>query len=452
MLNCVYLGLVLLTATPVWSQLTATPFETSGTSANESQMLTPPPVSGEGYPTTVGSQKRSNYLAVGLNFSSAYDDNVLTGVSTTPVSDFIYTISPTIAINKTTSRQNLVVTYIPGFTIYQRTSTLDSTGQSAAVNFQYRLNPHTTINLSDSFQKTSNAFDQLYPPSGGTISGSPQIQGVAVVAPYANQIRNSANVGFSYQLSRNGMIGASAVVTENYYPNAAEASGLYNSNSFGGSVFYSQRLSSKQYIGVTYQYSRSQSNPLNAQTGPALEPPEVQTNALLGFYTIYLNPTLSLSLSGGPQYSDVTQPPSPAFNSWTPSVTASIGWQRSHTNFVASYSRTVTGGLGLPGAYDSYSANASVRWQMARTWTVGTAGSYYSNQTVTPSVPSSNPGGQTVSGTASAQHLLSEHLNVEFGYARLHQSYSGIAVISAAPDSNREFISISYRLTRPLGR
>jgi hypothetical protein len=89
---------------------------------------------------------------------------------------------------------------------------------------------------------------------------------------------------------------------------------------------------------------------------------------------------------------------------------------------------------------------------MARTWTVGTAGSYYSNQTVTPSVPSSNPGGQTVSGTASAQHLLSEHLNVEFGYARLHQSYSGIAVISAAPDSNREFISISYRLTRPLGR
>jgi hypothetical protein len=232
MLNCVYLGLVLLAATPVWSQLTAIPFETPGTSANESQMLTPPPVSGEGYPTTVGSQQRSNYLAVGLNFNSAYDDNVLTGLSTTPVSDFIYTISPTIAINKTTSRQDLVVTYSPGFTIYQRTSTLDLTGQSAAVNFQYRLTPHTTISLSDSFQKTSNAFDQLFPPSGGTISGSSQTQGVAVVAPYANQIRNLANVGFSYQFSRNGMIGASAVVTENYYPNAAEASGLFNSNSF----------------------------------------------------------------------------------------------------------------------------------------------------------------------------------------------------------------------------
>ncbi len=39
----------------------------------------------------------------------------------------------------------------------------------------------------------------------------------------------------------------------------------------------------------------AQANPVNAQT-------EVQTHTLLAFYTIYLNPTLSLSLSGGPQY------------------------------------------------------------------------------------------------------------------------------------------------------
>jgi hypothetical protein len=453
MLTRVCFGLVLLMVTPVWCQLTASPFETRATSANEAQMLTPPPVNTEGYSTTVGSQIRSNYLAVGLIFNTAYDDNVLTGQSTTtPASDFIYTISPTIALNKITPRQNLVLTYSPGFTFYQHTRTLDSTGQSAAVTFQYRLSQHTTINLGDSFQKSSNVFDQLYPLSGGAISGSSQTQAVAVVAPYANQLRNTANMGLSYQFSRNGMIGVSGVVTENNYPNPAEASGLYNSNSFGGSVFYSQRLSSKQYIGVTYQYSRSQSTPVNAQANPVIAQPEVRTHTVLAFCTIYLHPTLSVSLSGGPQYTDATQPPSPSFNSWTPSVMASVGWQRSHTNFVASYSRTVTGGLGLPGAFTSYSANASVRWQTARTWTVGAAGSYISNNNVAPSLPSSNPGGQTVSGTASVQHSLSEHLNMELGYARLHQSYSGIAVISAAPDSNREFISISYRLTRPLGR
>jgi hypothetical protein len=248
------------------------------------------------------------------------------------------------------------------------------------------------------------------------------------------------------------MIGASGFVTENNYPNPGEASGLYNSNSFGSSVFYSQRLSSKQYVGVTYQYSRSQSNPVNAQASPVVGQPEVQTNALLAFYTIYLNPTLSLSLSGGPQYSDITQPPLPAFNSLTPSVTASIGWQRNHTNLVASYSRTVTGALGLPGAYNSYSAIASVRWQITRTWTVGSGANYSNSTNATPSFSSSNPGGETISGTVSVQHSMSDHLNMELGYAHLHQSYSDIAVISTVPDSNREYISISYRLTRPLGR
>jgi hypothetical protein len=452
MLQRVYLALVLLMTAPAWSQLGSTPFEIPVASADAAQMRTPPPVSVEGYPTTVGSQERSNYLAAGLIFNTAYNDNVLAGDSTTPVSDFIYTISPTIALNKTTPRQNLALTYSPGFTFYQHTSSLNAANQNAAVNFQYRLSQHTTISLSDSFQKSSNVFDQLYPISGGAISGPSQTPPIGVVVPYADQLRNTANMGLTYQFSRNGMVGAGGVVTENNYPNPAEASGLYNSNSLGGSVFYSERLSSTQYFGVTYQYSRSQSSPVNAQVNPAIAQTEVQTHTLLAFYTIYLNPTLSLSLSVGPQYTDATQPPSPPFNSWTPSVTASIGWQRSHTNFVAGYSRTVTGGLGLPGAFDSNSANASVRWQIARAWTVGAAGSYFNNKNVTPSFTSSNPGGQTVSGTASVQHTMSEHLNVELGYARLHQSYSGIAVISAAPDSNREFISISYRLTRPLGR
>jgi hypothetical protein len=452
MLKRVYLGLMLLIATPAWSQLGVTPFETSATTADEVHMLTPPPVSVEGYATTVGSQERSNYLAAGLIFNTAYNDNVLAGESTTPVSDFIYTISPTITLNKTTPRQNLALIYSPGFTFYQHTNSLNATNQNAAVNFQYRLSQHTTISLSDSFQKSSNALDQLYPVSGEPISGSSQTPPIGVVAPYADQLSNTASIGLSYQFNRNGMIGAAGIVTENNYPSPAEASNLYNSNSFGGSVFYSQRLSSTQYMGVTYRYSRSQSNPVNAEANPAIAQSEVQTHTFLAFYTIYLNPTLSLSLSSGPQHSDDAQPPSPSFSSWTPSVTASIGWQRSHTNFVASYSRTVTGGLGLPGAFNSNSANVFVRCQIARTWTIGSAANYSNNENVTPSISSSNPGGQTVSGTVSVQHSMSEYFNVELGYARLHQSYSGIPVISATPDSNREFISLSYRLSRPLGR
>ena len=452
MLTRVCMGLVLATATPVWSQLTATPFETPATSVDQTQMLTPPPVSAEGYPTTVGSQARSNFLAAGFILNTAYNDNVLVGEGTNPIGDFIYTISPTIALNKTTPRQNLALTYSPGFTFYQKTSSLNTTNQNAAVSFQYRLSQHATIALGDSFQKSSNAFDQLYPASGGTISGSPQTPAVSVIAPYANQLRNTANVGISYQFSSNGMIGASGSVTESNYPSPAEASGFNNSSSLGGSVFFSRRLSSKQYFGVTYQYSGSQSSPVNNQTNPANTQTQVRTHTLSAFYTVYFNPKFSFSLSGGPQYIDASLPPSPTIHSQTPSVTASLGWQRSRTNFVASYSRTVTGDLGLLGAYNSNSATASVRWQVTRTWIAGSAANYSKSTSVTPSLSSFNSGGETVSGTVTAQHSMSQRLGIELGYARLHQSYSGIAIISAAPDSNREYISISYRLMQPLGR
>jgi hypothetical protein len=452
MLTGVSLILALLWVSPLWSQIGSIPYEIPTTSANDSRMLTPPPVSAEGYPTTVGSQMRSNYLDAGLILNTAYNDNVQAGTGATPVGDFIYTISPTITLNRTTQRQRVTLTYSPGFTLYQHTSTLNEMDQNAAVVFQYRLSQHMTTHLSDSFQKSSNVFDQLYPDSGTVISGSSQTTPVAVVAPYADQLRNTANMGLSYQFSRNGMIGASGVFTENNYPTPTEASDFYNSTSLGGSAFYSQRLSNTQYFGVTYQYLRSQSNPVNAQSNPVFSEPEVQTHTLLAFYTLYLTPTLSLSVSAGPQYTDATQSPSPPFNSWTPSVTAGIGWQRSHTNFAASYSRTVTGGIGLPGVFASNSTNASVLWQLARAWTVGTAGSYFNNNNLTPSFPLSTPGGQAVSGTVSVRHSMSEQLTMEGGYAHLHQSYSAIAVISADPDSNRWFISISYRLTRLMGQ
>jgi hypothetical protein len=452
MLTRVCLGFALLAATPIWAQLESTPFEIPTQPSDEAQMLTPPPVSGEAYPTTVGSETRSNYLSAGLNVNTAYNDNVLGGGSTTPVSDVTYSISPTISLDKTTSRQHLTLTYAPGFTFYQHTSALNAANQIVGLNFQYRLSPHITLTFGDSFQRTSNVFNQLYPLPGGAISGSAQSPQPGVVAPYAERLSNSANAGISYQISRNGMIGASGTFTESNYPNPDEASGLNNTNSGGGSAFYTQRLSSAQYIGVTYQYLKSQSNPVTAQATPDNAQSDTQTHTLLAFYTIYLNPTLSLSLSAGPQYFDITQSLSLPFRSWAPSAMASIGWQRSHTNIVASYSHTVTGAIGLSGAFTSNSIGGSLNWQIARTWNVGWAASYSSSKSVSPSIFSSSSGGHTVSGTVSVQHSMSEHFKAELGYARLNQSYSGITLISNSPDSNREFISVTYQFTRPLGR
>lgn len=439
MLTRICLSFALLFAMPVWSQVE--PDATGPPPASEDQMQTPPPVSGEAYPTATGSEARSNFLRAGFTLNTAYNDNVLAGATAKPISDLTYTISPTIALDQTTSRQHRIFTYSPGFTTYQHTSALNNIDQNAVLHFQYRLSPHATISLDELFSQSSNVFNQPY----GGVSGSTLSPTEAVVAPFAELINNVASAELSYQFSRNGMVGGSGTSTILNYPNPAQAVGLANSNSRGGSAFYNLRLSSMQYIGLTYQYSRMIASPV---TGGSV----TQTHTIYFFYTLYLKHALSLSVSGGPQHFNEVQSPFPASASWTPAVTASMGWQGSHTNFAASYSRTVTGAGGLLGAFETDNASASARWQMARTWTVGSAGTYATQKNVLPAIFPSSSGGRTVSGTISFQHPISERFTVKLGYTRLHQSYTGVAVVSENPDSDSENISISYQFARSLGR
>jgi len=41
---------------------------------------------------------------------------------------------------------------------------------------------------------------------------------------------------------------------------------------------------------------------------------------------------------------------------------------------------------------------------------------------------------------------------VQLGYTRLHQSYSAVAILATTPNTNREFVAISYQFSRALGR
>lgn len=441
------LSMVLLTALPLGSQVDNAGAQPAGadTTATDNRMLTPPTVSGESYPVAGIESERSNYLRYGLTFSAAYSDNVLGGISTNPVSDISYSVWPTIALDETTPRLHSVLTYSPGFTYYQRTSARNEADQNAALNIQYRLSQHVTVSGQDSFQKSSNLFNQPDLALSTPVSGSAQAPTVAVVAPLADRLSNTGNVGITYQFGSNSMAGANGTSTYLHYPNPAEVPGLYDSSSVGGSAFYNHRLSKKHYLGVKYQYSRVLAYPVGAQS-------EVQTHTVFGFYTIYFKPTLSLSLSGGPQHSEATQTPMPVSRSWSPAATASLGWQGQHTSFAASYSRIVNGGGGLVGAFHSNSANGLASWQLSRKWNVGASANYRIYKTMTPFFLLSTPGGHTVSGTASVERLISEHLSVQAGYTRLHQSYNGIALVSTFPDANREFISISYQFARPLGR
>ena len=443
----------LLATVPLWSQsdqVPATPAPDTAsadivTSSDDPRMLTPPALTGATYPTAPTSEERSNFLRAGITFNSAYDDNVLGGISTHKTGDVDYSVWPTITLDQTTTRLHSLLTYAPGFTFYQRITGRDETDQNASMDFQYRLSPHVTASFRDSFQKSSNVFNQPDVLSAGVVNGSSQIPTAAVIAPVADRLTNTGTADLTYQFSRSDMFGGGGTFSNLHYPNSSEVPGLVDSNSRGGSAFYSRRIAKKHYVGVVYQYSRIAASPV----GPEFD---TQTHAGLLFYTVYLKPNLSLSFAGGPQHYEAAQASSFDSRSWSPTATASLGWQARRTSFAVGYSRTVTAGGGLIGAFNSNAANASARWQMKRTWSIGSAASYAIYKNVMPLLTFGTPGGHSISGSVSLQHSIGEHLNAEAGYTRLHQSFGGIAVISGEPDTNREFISISYQFNRPLGR
>jgi hypothetical protein len=343
------------------------------------------------------------------------------------------------------------LSYAPGFTFYERTSSLNSESQNASVNLRYRLSPHVTFSARDGFQKASSIFDQPDFASTGAVSPGAQTPNFSVIPPVAELLTNSGNLGITYQFSMNGMVGASGTFSNLDYPNPKQVTDLYDSSSQGGSAFYSHRLSKRHYLGATYQYQR-----LIATQSTGVS--ETQTHAVLLFYTLYATKRLSFSVFGGPQYADTIQPPLPPFQpqatatkTWTPAAGGSLSWQGRLSSLAMSYSHIISGGGGLIGAVHMDSATISLRQQFARTLSGSLSGSYAQNDVIGAFLPGVN-NGHTVSGTASLQKQFHQYVNLQFGYTRLHQDYSNVAVIEATPNTNREFISLSYQFSRPLGR
>jgi hypothetical protein len=462
-LNCwelIFAGLLLLAGVPANSQepqrtvpvpAATGPISELPTSDDSDRMLTPPLVSGQSYPTAPTSEERSNYLRGGLAFTTAYTDNAVGPVNGTPVSDVSYSVAPMVGLDETTPRLHLGLTYSPGFTFYQRESALNEADENASINLQYRLSPHVTFSARDGFQKSSNVFNQPDLASAVAVSGGAQEANQSVIAPIADRLSNAGNLGITYQFAANSMVGAGGTFTNLHYPNEAEVPGLFDTSSQGGSVFYSLRFSERHYVGATYQYQRLMSYPAPGNN-------ETQTHALLLFYTVYPTPRFSISVFGGPQYAENSpqfaetgSTPSPSSRSWNPAAGGSLSWQGRLSSLAISYAHLISSGGGLIGAVQSDSGAAQIRQQLRRTLNASVGGGYAQNDLLVTTPPASGSG-HTVWGTASLQQQVGQHLNLQLGYTRLHQDYSEVTVLAATPNTNREFVSISYQFSRPLGR
>jgi len=416
----------------------------------DNRMLIPPPVSGLPFPNVLSSEERFNYLRYGISFTTAYTDNALGPLLGHPVSDLSYSVAPMVMLDESTAQAHWLLTYAPGFTFYQKTSSLNEADQNAAITFQYRFTPHVTLNAHDGFQKSSNVFNEPDLGSEGTVLGGTQAPNLSILSPIADRLSNAGNADITYQFGPNSMIGAGGTFFNLHYPNPSQVPGLYDAESQAGSAFYTYRIGNN-YLGATYQYQRLISFPT---TGTS----ETQTHAALAFFSFYPASKLSFSVYAGPQYASTVQPPlttsepaPPELRTWSPAEGASVNWQGRLSSFAVAYSHLITGGGGLIGAVRMNSATAMLRQQITRALSASLNGGYAQNDILGAS-ELAGYSGHSIFGTVTVQQQIGLHLTAQLGYTRLHQDYNNVAVISSTPDTNREFVSLSYQFSRPLGR
>ena len=187
--------------------------------------------------------------------------------------------------------------------------------------------------------------------SSGVVSGGAQGANFSVIAPVADQLSNSGNVGISDQFALNDMVGASGTFSNLHFPNPTQVPGLYDSSSQGGMAFYSHRVARKQYLGVSYGYQRLIVIPDPGDQRNA----DARGAAVLYVFAVIIE-IFVLAFWRTPVfgYGSAALPPqqlqSTETRSWTPAGGASLGWQGRLNSFALSYTHLISGGGGLIGA------------------------------------------------------------------------------------------------------
>jgi hypothetical protein len=399
---------------------------------------------------------RTNYLTGGVSIRSTFDDNAL-NTSTDPVSDFTYSILPNIALKQSRGRLGWTLNYAGGFTINQRLSSRNQGSHDLGFEAGYRLSPHVNLLVREHFYITTNFFDQLNQNTASPQPGVLESPNQTLVTPLSRQIGNTTAAEINYQFSSSSVIGATGTFYQTHYRDAPVGTSLLDTQSEGGEAFYNHRVFARNWIGATYRFQRLTFSPGSD---------ELLVHSVLVTDTMYLTPSISLSLFAGPQYVDMSSQvltqsvvlPFVFFvsvpvsqSSWSPAAGASFRWNGKQTSFLADFAYMVNSGGGLLAATQTTSVDAAVRRQLTRAWAAGFAVGYATNDSLS-TLFSPNTSYKTTTGSIAVDRRLGKNLSLGFGYARVfQQQYKASPTVSDA-NHNRAWVSVSYNFTRPLGR
>jgi len=401
--------------------------------------------------------ERSNYLRGGITVGTTYDDNAGNAVSP-KIGDFSYSILPNIQLDQTRSRLHWVLGYLGGFTANQRLTSRNQGSHNLNGSLQYRLSPHMDLRLSDSFLDTTGLLQQFQNGIGTPVTGPVNQPNQTLITPLAKNLNNTGNVDWSYQFSRDDMIGAGGTFYDAHFRDLpAGSTTLLDTNTRTGDVYWNHRFTARNWTGITYKFQR-----LDVGSGTNL----TKTHSLLLSHTIYLREHMTLSFFAGPEYSEIDSvivtanvvPPVISFatvsnseHQLSASGGGSFGWQGQLTSARLEVSRRVSDGGGVLGAVVLNSVEGGIRRQLART-TAAHLNAMYGHNRELGSFTTGTPL-NSATGSVGLEQQMGQNFMLRLDYGRDYQTGSTTSTTTTGSvNHNRGTVSISYNFTRPMGR
>jgi hypothetical protein len=416
------------------------------------EVLTPPaPVNMVQLPITFSPEgERSNILSGSVQVGSGYNDNALV-TPTNPIGNFGGFIVPRIELRQERERLSLDLAYSPGITINRDLPQQNQFAHDLAFFANYRISPHVSLQFRDNFAKVNNLFGGLF---GGTIGPGPlQQSNSSVITPLADSTANNGGLGLTYQFSLNSLVGISGnydFVNYGAVENTRVATAFIDSRSASGAAFYAHRFSNRHWLGANYQFQQFMFVPGGRTT----------VHRAIGFYTLALTPSMTLSLWAGPQYSttyssavglgqngsDTLAWPA----RWSPASGVVYDWQGKRGALRAGYTRQISDGGGLAEAVSRQQFDAEIRRSLSARWTA-TLESMYSRNDPLQTLPSSMPL-RSFLGNTGIEYRITQNLGASLRYGRQQQRYGFPLQPSNLAKQNRLWFSFTYSFNRPFGR
>jgi len=417
----------------------------------------PGPVSGVTPPLSAeGEGRQTNVMLGSVRVSSFYDDNALNRAAG-QVGDFQYAISPSIAFQQLRRRSSWNLSYDGGASVNQRVLGRNLVTHNASAGLKYRLTRRATVQLRQNYLVSSDPFDRI-----GESRFLPALAGVGqlnsfVVTPIGTRIAFASKADFTYQIGRHSLVGASgsfSTLKERDVPGAvAVANRLLDTRNLNGRVYYAQRVSRRQNMGVEYDVQDLRFNGSSGRTS---------SNGLFYFEEITLTPRLKVSFSLGPQRSHTHNDVRLSFlglpvvvpllhDEWSWAGSGNFTWQGNRTALRAGGQRGVSDGGGLGGAIRLQSITVEVRRKLTARWSASVAGSYASGRSLVTGASGAITRLGDKIASISLERRLAPNLGLQLRYARWHQALNMSAGEQLPLDHNRAEIGLTYEFTRPWG-